>query len=268
MKGLGAKSRERLAQVLRATGGTISPDDAAKTLYLSSLQSSKLLSFWAKQGWLRRVGRGVYIPVPLDALTDQIVAEDPWLVAERMFSPCYIGGWSAAEHWDLTEQIFSSVFVYTAKHPRVREQDLAGTRFVLRTKSLSQSFGLKAVWRGKTKVMISDPSRTIVDALSDPTVGGGIRNIADWFSAYLRSEHRDVNLLLRFAEQSQNATVFKRLGFFLERFAPEEKEAIETCLRSLSQGNSKLDPALPKDALITRWKLWVPSSWRTGVERD
>ena len=33
--------------------------------------------------------------------------EDPLVIAEKLFSPCYVGGWSAAEYWGITEQIFN-----------------------------------------------------------------------------------------------------------------------------------------------------------------
>jgi predicted transcriptional regulator of viral defense system len=254
--------------VLRETGGAISPSDVAAILTISNPQASKLLSFWATQGWVKRVQRGLYIPVPLDSLTDEIAPEDPWIIAERLFSPCYIGGWSAAEHWDLTEQIFSSILVFTSRRPRQREQDVGGTRFLLRTKSKSHLFGLKTIWRGKTKVKVSDPSRTIIDVLDDTRVGGGIRNITDLFNNYLKSKYRNIDDLLNFAKLIGNATVFKRLGFLLERYEPAEKAAIEECLRHLPAGNSKLDPDLPKDALITKWKLWVPASWQERASND
>lgn len=268
MKGIGSKSRERLARVLRKTGGAISPSDVAAILTISNLQAAKLLSFWATQGWVKRVQRGLYIPVPLDSLTDEIAPEDPWILAERLYAPCYIGGWSAAEHWDLTEQIFSSILVFTVRRPRHRKQEVGGTRVLLRTTSESNFFGLKTVWRGKTKVRVSDPSRTIIDVLDDPRAGGGIRNVNDLFNNYLKSKYRNIDELLNFAKRIGNGSVFKRLGFLLERYNPDETAAIEECLRHLSQGNSKLDPDLPKDGLITKWKLWVPASWQERASND
>lgn len=268
MKGIGIKSRERLARVLRGTGGAISPSEVAAILTISNPQASKLLAFWATQGWVKRVQRGLYIPVPLDSLTDEIAPEDPWILAERLFAPCYVGGWSAAEHWDLTEQIFSSILVFTTKHPRQREQDIGGTRFLVRKTSELHFFGLRTVWRGKTKVQVSDPSRTIIDTLDDPKVGGGIRNITDLLNNYLKSKYRDIDALLNFTKQIGNATVFKRLGFLLEKYAPGEVAAIAECLRHLSEGNSKLDPDLPMDRLITKWKLWVPASWQERASND
>jgi predicted transcriptional regulator of viral defense system len=66
---------------------------------------------------------------------------------------------------------------------------------------------------------------------------------------------------LQYAKQLGNGAVFKRLGFMLERFAPQEKDAIARCLAALTKGNTKLDSKLPAEKLITRWRLWVPESW-------
>jgi len=104
--GIGKRSRLKLAKLLRDTKGTISVEQATGSLDLSPKKAAKTLAWWAKQGWLSRVRRGLYVPVPLETRTGDVALEDPWLVAERLFAPCYIGGWSAAEHWDLTEQIF------------------------------------------------------------------------------------------------------------------------------------------------------------------
>ena len=41
------------------------------------------------------------------------VVEDPWILVPALFDPAYIGGRTAAEHWDLTEQIFRDIVVYT-----------------------------------------------------------------------------------------------------------------------------------------------------------
>ena len=122
-------------------------------------------------------------------------------------------------------------------------------------------FGLKPVWRKEVRVLVSDPARTIVDMLSDPQLGGGIRSAVDIFKNYLKSENKNTNLLIEYASRLGNGAAFKRLGFLLERFGPDEGQAIESCRSKLTKGNSKLDPKLAGDKLITRWKLWVPKNW-------
>lgn len=261
-KGLGGLSRVQLAELLRRTTGTVSPRQAAAVLKLQPHKAAKLLSRWASQGWLARVRRGLYVPVPLESQTADVALEDAWLVAEHLFAPCYIGGWSAAEHWGLTEQIFRTVLVFTVRKPRDRAPVLRGASFQLRSIREQALFGLKPIWRGQVRVNVSDPARTVVDMLSDPGLGGGLRSTVDVLRAYLDSaEFRNLKLLLNYAEQLGNGAVFKRLGFLLERYAPAEDDAIAFCRARLSQGNAKLDPAIPSKRLASAWRLWLPAGW-------
>ena len=261
MVGLGKIERERLSAVLRGAKGTITVDDAAKALNKTNTDAAKFLSLCAKKGWLSRVRRGVYIPVPLESKTADVVLEDAWIIADQLFKPSYIGGWSAAEYWDLTEQIFRTVLVVTATRPRKIQQHIKGTEYLLKSVSNKAMFGLKAVWRGQIKVFVSDPTRTIVDMLNDPQLGGGLRSTVDMFKNYLASEKKDLPLLIKYAEQLGNGAVFKRLGFLLEKLSAADQDIITQCRERLTTGNAKLDPTLASKRLITRWRLWVPEQW-------
>ena len=258
MAGLGKKERERLSAILRETKGTISVGDTGRILGINQIVAAKMLSRWAGQGWLSRVRRGLYVPVPLESRTMDVPLEDPWIVAFRLFNPCYIGGWSAAEYWDLTEQIFRTIIVITILRPRERKPKIKDIEFWVRSTKPQGFFGFKPVWRGEVKVNISDPTRTILDFLADPGLGGGFRSVEDMLINYLKSDKKDLNLLLEYAERLGIGAVYKRLGFLLERYASEEQEVIHQCRERLSAGNAKLDPTLLSKRLITKWRLWVP----------
>jgi predicted transcriptional regulator of viral defense system len=265
LSGIGKQSRSQLAALLRQSTGTLSPEIAAKTLSLSRSEAAKLLSRWAAQGWLQRVRRGIYVSVPLESDRIDAAPEDSWIIANAAFDPCYVCGWSAAEHWGLTEQIFRTVLLTTTHRFRDREPTMGGITFRLRTVNEKTFFGLKTVWRGRDRVKVSDPSRTIIDLMSDPSLGGGMRSTVDMLKSYLASkEHRDLKLLMSYAETLDVGAVFKRLGFLLECYAPEEREAIKQCRQSLTQGYSKLDPALPSTKFVTAWRISLPEGWSKG----
>ncbi|MES9847120.1 MAG: type IV toxin-antitoxin system AbiEi family antitoxin domain-containing protein, partial [Candidatus Thiodiazotropha sp.] len=97
MNGLGKTDRKRLSAVLLGTKGTISVAEAAEILDMPGSGAAKLLSRWAKKGWLARVRRGLYVSIPLESWTADVPLEDAWIIADKLFGPCYIGGWSAAE---------------------------------------------------------------------------------------------------------------------------------------------------------------------------
>ena len=262
LTGIGKKDRERMATILRGTKGTISVEEVAKILNISSTDAAKMLSRWSKKGWMSRVRRGLYVSIPLESRTADVPLEDPWPVAERLFFPCYIGGWSAAEHFDLTEQIFSTVLVMTVKKPRNRKLDIKGTSFLLRSVSEKAMFGLKPVWRGQVKIPVSDPTRTLLDILAKPAFGGGIRSVKDMLGTYLKSEYKDFELLIEYGERLGNGAIFKRLGFLLEKIAPNETKAMAACSERLTTGKARLDPKLNNNKLVTRWRLWAPENWK------
>lgn len=268
MAGLGNKSRKQLSKLLRGSKGIITVDLAVNELGLSAHESAQLLAKWTEQGWLMRVKRGVYIPVPLEATDSSYSVEDPWVIAAKLFEPCYIGGWSAAGYWDLTEQVFKSVVVVTTKGVRSWRPSYCNVDFYIKRVRSEYLFGFRGEWRGQVRVNVSDPSRTIIDMLNDVQLGGGIRPVFDVFKAYMQSDKKDMKLLREYAKRQNNGTVFKRMGYFIERYYPEEKDSIDYFRENISAGYSAIDPSLGGDRIITRWRLRVPDSWAVAVDND
>ena len=242
-------------------------DDVAQVLDLPRDRAAKLLSRWADQGWLRRVGTGAYVPVQLDLLASEQVVQDPWILVPTLFAPAYVGGRTAAEHWDLTEQIFRDIVVFTARPVRAKTVERQGAVFTLKHIHEELIFGMKTVWRGQTRIAVSDVHRTIVDMLDDPAIGGGIQHVADCFAQYLKRSDRDPAKLLDYAARHGNGAIFKRLGFLAERH-PEGQGLVEAARARLTKGHAKLDPSLACDRLVTRWRLRVPPSWLKGGAHD
>jgi predicted transcriptional regulator of viral defense system len=257
------KGRVQLSQVLRGAGEIVSVDDVCGILQIERQAASKLLARWNGQGWVRRLRRGFYAPVPIVALGQNQVLEDPWVVVPELFGPACISGWSAAEHWGLTEQLFRSILVLTARPIREKEQTIEGLPFTLKHVRPEVLFAMRPVWRGSVRIDVSSPAKTIIDMLDDPTIGGGIRHVADCLAAYVERDDASDRELLDIADQLGNRAVLKRLGFLAERL-PDRQELAAACRERLSQGMAKLDPSAPCPQLVTRWRLWVPPSWSQG----
>jgi predicted transcriptional regulator of viral defense system len=257
--------KSSLAAVIRAAGDVLAIGDVEATLAVPRTRAAKLLSRWSAQGWLRRVGPGVYIPVQLELREAEQVMQDPWVLVPALFAPAYVGGRTAAEHWDLSEQIFRDIVVFTAAPVRRKTVETQGAVFTLKHTSEELMFGTKTLWRGRTKVPVSDVHRTIIDMLDDPASGGGIQHVADCFGQYVRRKDFDPRALIQYADRLGNGAVFKRLGFLAEGH-PRADALIDPARLRLTKGHAKLDPALDCTTLITRWHLRVPKSW-TGRKR-
>ncbi|WP_273285594.1 type IV toxin-antitoxin system AbiEi family antitoxin domain-containing protein [Methylibium petroleiphilum] len=258
--GLSATSREQLSTLLRDSPSVLTAGQAASALGMTHTAAARRLAAWSRAGWLARVRRGAYVPVPIESASADVALDDPWSVAGAMFAPCYIGGWSAAEHWGLTEQIFRSLCVMTTQRPRNRKPVLRKARFELHTVPEAHFIGLKAIWRGSTRVQVSDPARTLIDMLANPALAGGIRHLVEMLGSLLHDQPREAAKLGAYAVKLGIGSVFKRLGFLLQRDHPDQAALIALCRQNLSAGYARLDPALPADRLATAWRVWVPAT--------
>lgn len=264
--GIGPRYRSVLAALARAFDGPFSATDAADALRVDRATASRIIGYLASRGWLARVRRGLYVSVPLEAKAPEEWRGDPWLVAAHVFAPCYIGGWSACEHWGLTEQLFREVLVVTARPQRRSAVRLQGADFHVVKRKPTALFGTRPVWRGRERVDVSDPSRTVIDILDDPAIGGGIRHVADVVAEYFRGEHRADDRLHGYAERLGNRTVFKRLGYLLEALRIDAPDLIDSCLKRMSAGVSALDPSIDAKGKITkRWNLRINARVATGA---
>ncbi len=225
-----------------------------------------LLSRLARKGWLRRFRRGVYAVVPLSSSSAAPPVESPLAVAMQLFTPCYISGWSAAQHWSLTDQIFNAVAVFSAKPQRRGTQLIAGVTYRVRRVRGENIFGTTRVWAGSVAIEIADIHRTVIDVLDAPEMGGGGPHTLDIVRAYWARSDADQQRLLEYGLRLGRGTVFKRLGFFAERFGRADPAWLTTCRDHLSAGVSLLDPAGPaRGPIVSRWRLRVNIPMEPGA---
>src|SRR5207253_10871002 len=108
-------------------------------------------------------------------------------LAMAAFVPCYIGGWSAAEHWGLTEQLFRETFVVTGAHVRAIRKSIGGVTFRLARVAAKRAVGDATVWRGTARASCSTPELTLVDGAARPSWLGGVRHLTETLARYAES---------------------------------------------------------------------------------
>lgn len=256
--GLTGRRREQLMMLHRAFSGPFDPAQAAVVLGINLDRTRRLLAALAANGWLSRIRTGWYICVPIEASEPREWREDPWVVAATLFSPTYIGGWSALEHWGLTEQIFNVIYVFAGRKVKPARQTIQGTDFLIRTVPERTLFGTRRVWRRRVPVNVSDRHRTIIDILDLPAAAGGILHASEVLQTYFESEHSDQEALLQYGDRLGRGTLFKRLGYLAERAALVNVDFVEACRSRITKGLTQLDPSgPPKGRIIARWNLRV-----------
>ena len=262
LSGIGKKSRHRLKTAIEGSQGLLTPVVVSQALELTRFEAARLLSRWRKGGWLKRIKRGVYLPVPLEADPEEIAIENSWPIAEEIFHPGYIGGFSAIKYWDMSEQIFEHTVYLTTKQVPSRNIIYSDIRFNLKTIKPYKVFGTKTIWYDSLKVKVSDPSKTIIDILDDPKLGGGMRSARDIFDEYWASKHKNLDLLLSYAEKMKNKTIFKRLGLLLELNALVEHHVLSSIKGQISSGYSCFDSTIDNPHVLRKWNLKIPTSWK------
>ena len=256
LAGISETNRQYLTRLHRRAKGLVDVGEASTLLDIDRVRAAKLLAQLAEQGWARRLRRGLYVLIPLEATSPEDWSEDPWIVAQRVFQPGYVAGWSACEHWGFTKQIFRDVAVFTAGTIRDRRVTIDQTTYVLRKISDRLLFGTRAAWRKDTPVQVSDPTRTVVDVLDDPAWGGGIRHVAQIVEAYCSSEHRNDTLLLDYLDRIGNAAAAKPLGYILEVQGATDQALLDRLRAFVTAGYVQLDPAVPpRGPFVARWNL-------------
>lgn len=257
--GLSQKERELISLFTANEKVIVKAEDVVEVRQCSRETANKILNRLTHKGWLQRIKRGTYSIVPISSLSPNPMVEESWSLATQIFDPAYISGWSAAEHWDLTEQIFNTISLVTQKPQRKSIQKIGGVKCRVLVKELKYFFGLEKIWFGSNKVQIANPSRLIIDILDKPDFGGGGRHAIDVVREYWASEKSNPEQLLEYAVQYNKGVIFKRLGFLAERFdAPVTTEWIDRCKKSISAGVSSLDPSSPKKGKISsKWNLQI-----------
>jgi predicted transcriptional regulator of viral defense system len=258
-----ARPRSAPKEILRilaraARSGLITVPGAAEALGVGHAQAATALASLARRGWVARARRGLYLVLPLEAAGSSATVDDPWVLAQVLFVPCYVAGWSAAEHWGLTEQLFRPTFVATAATIRTRSQRVLGLEFRLARVAPARLSAATTVWRGREQVAVSDAAGTIADALVAPSWVGGVRHLAHMLATYRASKAWDPATVVARLEAVGSGAAFKRLGYLVETLHLDAPALVNAALERRTAGIIRLDPDLRAQRRLTkRWGLWV-----------
>lgn len=178
--------------------------------------AAKVVAGMARKGVIDRVGRGIYVIRPLRAVGR------PWSVSayaavEQALSGKrhYIGGLAALTVHRLTAQMHASVVdVFLAG--RMTPQIIANARIRFHSVPASElEIGLASVIVEQVPVWMSDPERTLVDALNYPYAFGGVAQGVRAVDNALRKVNLDQ--LVAYAVKLSGMSSLQRLGVLMER---------------------------------------------------
>ncbi len=254
--GISSEGRADLAAVLGRGRRFVTTRDVVTALGVDSQTAARKLSRWAAEGWLRRARRDLYIPVPVDATNPAAWSEEALVVATAVWPESYFTGWTSANYWSLSDQLFRTTVLKTTGRVRASSVLVLDHQYlVTHVGPAALEWGVKTEWHDDVRLHIADPARTVIDILDAPRLGGGIRHGAEILSAYL--DQHDPSILVSYGDRLGNLAVFKRLGYIVETLGLTP-ELVAASRDRISAGISLLDPDGPRiGRTVSRWGLRI-----------
>ncbi len=255
---LGEQESQLLSR-LAAAGQTLFTVDDARAA-LSSAQTSagadvlKLLYHLQRKGWIKRLERGTYRIVPLEAGPEPVWAEHEYLVAASLVSPYYLAYATALHYYGYTERTPDPLIVATTR--RKQPVTIEGVTYRFVTLTPHRFFGYEAIeLRGQT-VQMAEREKTIADGFDHPEFVGGVLEPAKglWFGSQELEWEKLVDYTLRLG----NKVAARRLGFWLERLNLVPQDLLLRLDRGCGHSYSPLEPSGPREgSRNARWRLIV-----------
>ncbi|MCI4363795.1 MAG: hypothetical protein L3K13_05770 [Thermoplasmata archaeon] len=183
--------------------------------HVSAGFARKIAHDLVRKAWLQRVGRGRYLLNPGRHGPDAIADTDPLRLGSHLASPYYFGFATAAELLGLLPQASRTYYLVTTgrggslqtRTARFRRVHVAERRF----------FGLKSMDRRRTRIVVSDPERTVLDCLDRPEFCGGVGGVVRVLESAL--PRLDWPRTVRYLGRLRNRSLALRLGYLAE-FVP------------------------------------------------
>jgi predicted transcriptional regulator of viral defense system len=209
----------------------------------------------AQKGALERLQRGLYLVRPFRSFTRPTASSAPAALGALLHAePYYLGGLWAFSQCGLSGQQHVSVLDAFVTRARPR-RTLAGARVVFHVlPTEAMDHGISGTDIEGVLVRVSDPERTLLDALDHPRIVGGLRRAVELFKGSLLRV--DTRRLAEFAARSSRTSTCQRVGALLER-AGASRSALRA-LEKRTRGTRSLiamQPGRRTGGVNPRWNV-------------
>jgi len=253
---LGDVGSSLLTELARQGKRVFNFEDAARVYGSRDGALRELLSTLVKRQWLRRIERGKYLMLPLEAGREGEWSEHEFIIASYLVQPYYIGFRSALNFYGYTEKVSRTVFVASTRRKLKSTLELSGVTYRFVYMTAAKFFGITDVTLDGYKIAISDREKTVVDCLDRMEYCGGVAEVAKAL-CYGRGE-LDYARMVDYARKNGNRAAGQRLGYLMELLGFATKRTIAGLRRDMSGSYARLDTlAPPKGRYIERWKVLV-----------
>jgi predicted transcriptional regulator of viral defense system len=240
-----------------ARAGVITLHEAARVLELAPRPATIRLAALTGRGWLRRIRRGVFLVIPPKTPDPAIeTARNSGVLAESLFAPCYIGGWSAATRWGLDCARRRAIFIVTAARVKRNLVVAEGFRFHVVHAAAKHIQAPDVTEPSAWGARMSGPARTIVDALAAPQWLGGAIYLAEALVTYRESRNWDEDHFADVLAAVGTGAAKKRLGALLAAKRIDAPDVRSRAAAARTHGVIDLEPgARRKGPIDSYWRV-------------
>jgi predicted transcriptional regulator of viral defense system len=238
-------------------GSSVFTVETAHSYWKNPGQARAAVARLEKKGWLKRLERGKYLVVPLEAGPERMWVEDSLVMATILQEDSVAGYWTALNYWGMAGQISRTVFVQSSRRRSSSEKNILGIRFRFITVTSSKLYGFSVLRIGGSEVRVTDREKTIIDCLDRPDLAGGIKQIAR--TMHDQAPRLDWDRFDYYLERFPTGAVAKRAGYIVEATAVEipDRSTRTARWRGLTKaGYVKLEPGWKSEGrIIRRWGI-------------
>jgi predicted transcriptional regulator of viral defense system len=236
-----------LSQLARQ-GKIFTIEDAYKITHINRDYLRKLLYRLEKRGAIERIKRGRYMIIPLYGEKGKYTLNE-FIIGSLLVEPYAISYWSALNHYGLTEQIPTTVFIQTISWKEKQGVEVFGVKYRIVRIKKDKFFGTRKEWVEETQINITDKEKTIIDCLDKPQYCGGIIEVTKG----LKKGQFDKDKLIVYVDKIGNSGVIRRIGFLCDFLGLDIKLP-----KVKTKNYLYLDPTMPKKGnKNAKWRLII-----------
>ncbi len=256
-KTLGPRAAQLVTELNEQHYTTFTIPDVVRITSLGSASARSLIRKAEERGLVTRLRPGLFNLVPFELGRAKSHVENPYLIARELVGgkDYFISHGSAFELHRMVTQPQLKITVSAVK--RIRPQTVGGYTYRFVQIADDEMFGVTKHWITKQEsVAISDRERSIVDALRNPGLLGGITEIAK--GLWMTRDMLDVQRVITYAIRLDIGVVQRRLGYLLELYGLADAATLTQLQKRLTAGYQRLDPLFPaKGRRTARWRLQI-----------
>ena len=240
---------------LSAEGHTLfTIEDARIVLQDSAANVRKLLHQLHRKRWIKRLERGTYMIIPLEAGPQAQWAEHEYLIAASLVAPYYLAYATALHYYGYTERSPDPLTVATTRRKLPITIDGLTYRFV--TLTPHKFFGFEAISLLGSTVQMAEREKAIADGFDHPELVAGVLGAAK--GLWLGSRELDWEKLVAYSLRLDNQVAARRLGLWLQLLDLGRNDLLSRLEDGRGHSYAPLEPSGPREGpRNARWRLIV-----------